>query len=145
MSSIETLADNVRVARKDHTCLLCRRTIEAGQKYRDARFADDGRAYTWREHLRCGEWAYRRAAEVGWDYGVDHVNFIDWLTDEEVEMRCPGNSPDTAARNAGLTHCAECCYGLGYVAASEEDARHLRWVLETLGKPVTEELRRLTA
>ena len=48
------LASTRRTARKPHRCSLCRTTIEIGEAYVDARYAFDGAAWTWREHVECG-------------------------------------------------------------------------------------------
>lgn len=74
---MDVLADNIRRAAHGlHVCGLCRHRIDRGERYRDARIADDGTVWTWREHLRCGDFI-RKATEPYGDADVDYVMFAE--------------------------------------------------------------------
>ena len=47
------LATTVRTARTPKRCLLCQCSIRPGQRYNDARFANEGSAYAWPSHQFC--------------------------------------------------------------------------------------------
>lgn len=44
-----------RAAHGKHRCGWCGWCIVAGERYRDQRCADNGTAWTWREHLTCAD------------------------------------------------------------------------------------------
>lgn len=94
--NVEVLADNIRVARKQHTCQLCRYLIEKGESYRDCRNAYDGRAYTWREHLRCGDFLKAVIDPLDYDDGYDWVLFTE-LVAEHRDVALSRHVPGAAA------------------------------------------------
>jgi hypothetical protein len=89
------LADERPVARKHHRCDQCQCSIAPGQKYRRARFTQDGTAYTWKAHLDCDALAARLWKEyaLSWDEGVI---LHDEERDELVEWR--GDFPHVICR-----------------------------------------------
>ena len=72
--SILVLADEQPVARKEHRCLCCYRTIEPGEKYHRQRNIGDDGPYVWKSCAHCAEmavicdlWAWADDYGVAWD------------------------------------------------------------------------------
>lgn len=79
---IAVLSERVRrAAHGRHRCGLCREPIAARSEYVDRRCADDGTAWTWREHIVCRDVVYEimRREELR----ADDVDGIDawWFAD----------------------------------------------------------------
>lgn len=86
-----TLTRKEVTARKRHRCGFCGHAIERGERYSFSTHAFDGRAYTWRSHLKCQE-----LCDVIWDYvdpddgGMGRDDFRDGLYDVACAFVCPG-------------------------------------------------------
>ena len=71
-----------RVARKRHTCYLCRTPIGIGDTYLDSRHFDGGTAWTVREHIACIALMH---AHPGWwdaDEGWEPETFAAIIADQ---------------------------------------------------------------
>lgn len=77
------LAEHIRrAAHGNHRCGWCDEPIEADHVYRDQRIADDGRAYTWREHLRCAAFVWSHLDQFERDEVYDPRRTYAELVDE---------------------------------------------------------------
>ena len=76
---METIRDNIQVARRIHRCDWCCQQIQVGEKYRSS-FCKDDYVYTWKNHLHCQE----LASKLGWfDEGsVTEDDFYEYVINE---------------------------------------------------------------
>ena len=82
------LADHVRRAAHGlHRCALCGRPIPARTKYSDRRIADNGTAYTWREHLACADLLERAARyfAIGQDEAEAVTSWLEIVEEYQTE------------------------------------------------------------
>lgn len=90
MSDILVLDTKTPVARKPHTCELCRRTIRPGEKYQAQHNVYDGHAYTWKGCAHCRVYAsVIWADDDGWldDAGLDWCAASDYEPDALWKLR----------------------------------------------------------
>lgn len=85
----ENLVIKDRIARKKHTCDLCGKIIDKGEKYEYQKFIYDGAFYEWRSHLACS-----RVSSAIWDYadpdeGMSSDEFDSACADVCGEFICP--------------------------------------------------------
>jgi hypothetical protein len=87
---VQSLDYGKRKARKEHTCSLCARTIDAGETYEYQRNIYDGHLYTWKECVHCD--AMRQLIDFSYwcdlDSGVgpDDVGAFEPSTIAEARM-----------------------------------------------------------
>ena len=68
-----------RIARKKHTCDLCGKIIDKGEKYEYQKFIYDGAFYEWRSHLACS-----RVSSAIWDYADPD----EGMSSDEFDSTC---------------------------------------------------------
>lgn len=85
-----SIANEVRRARKSHTCLLCGRTIGPGEIYRHQRNVDCGDIWTWRNCAHCDvllDWLYTTTRLYDWDEGATPDSIGEWEPETIAEAR----------------------------------------------------------
>jgi len=90
MSDVLVLETKTPVARKSHTCELCRRTIRPGERYQAQHNVYDGHAYTWKGCAHCQAYAAVIWADNdGWldDAGLDWMSASDYEPDTLWKLR----------------------------------------------------------
>ena len=75
----ENLVIKDRIARKKHTCDLCGKIIDKGEKYEYQKFIYDGAFYEWRSHLACS-----RVSSAIWDYADPD----EGMSSDEFDSTC---------------------------------------------------------
>ena len=75
----ENLVIKDRSARKKHTCDLCGKIIDKGEKYEYQKFIYDGAFYEWRSHLACS-----RVSSAIWDYADPD----EGMSSDEFDSTC---------------------------------------------------------
>jgi hypothetical protein len=74
-----------RRARKQHTCVTCKRTIDAGETYLRGSGFGDGEAFTWKECAHCS--AFLNLAAIAWEEEYSEVDFDAFEPSTVTEMR----------------------------------------------------------
>lgn len=80
------------VARVEHRCDDCGRTIRPGETYRRAAGMDGSTAWTWKECAHCEvlvSWLYR--IDEVWGEGHNEETFIEWEPATLNELRLKAN------------------------------------------------------
>lgn len=81
---LECVTENIRkAAHGKHVCQLCLTRIAAGERYRDARMAEDGTMWTWREHLDCSEFMLLHECDE-WDA----IGYANLMREHEAGLCC---------------------------------------------------------
>jgi hypothetical protein len=86
MSAVLLAQHTRKAAHGLHRCGWCGENIAKGERYTDQRIADNGSAYTWREHPACAEriWKWWRAQGYYEDEMTDGwIAWAEMLAEEE--------------------------------------------------------------
>lgn len=85
---MQTIAHEWRTARKQHTCQLCWRTIEPGERYLHQRNVDYGDIWTWRNCAHC-DTLMAIIAQIGYDhdYGITADDIGEWEPETIAHLR----------------------------------------------------------
>jgi len=75
---------DVRVARKEHRCSDCGRTIRPGEQYRRG-VGFDGTAWTWKDCRHCH--AVLNEYDLPWDGEYNADTFHEWAHDGARDLR----------------------------------------------------------
>lgn len=124
---MEMLTRCFRKARKRHSCGLCGRPIEKGERYEEQRCIGDGGPYTFRAHERC-----QRISDAIWDYvdpdnGMTQDDFCDAVNGLMRTFYCPFRCDRFDKENV---ECREGRRGTGCIAKFDEYLKTHKLVLD---------------
>lgn len=85
---MEIIHDERPIARKQHRCEMCSRTIEPGERYRRQRNTDCGDIWTWKNCAHC-DVLLDILCHIGYDhdYGVTYEDVGEWEPETIAEAR----------------------------------------------------------
>lgn len=84
------LEDSRPKARIEHTCTLCRFSIQRGEVYRKYAVAHEGRVHHNKEHLDCTSFMSYVCGQKAWEHMGDHLeNQVELTGPEQVLARWP--------------------------------------------------------
>ena len=127
---MEMLARCFRKDRKRHSCGLCGRLIEKGERYEEQRCIGDGGPYVFRSHERC-----QRVSNAIWDYvdpdnGMTQDEFCDAVNELMSTFFCPFRC-DRFDRQSDGFDCREGRFGTDCIAKFDEYLKTHELVLDT--------------
>lgn len=100
---VTVLENGTRKARKHHQCFECYRMIAPGERYGYQSNVYDGRPYSLRWHIDCGECGSEYRALTGHNYDEEGYPPLrdEWVESGEYEIECNlwrGKFPHVVAR-----------------------------------------------
>lgn len=98
----EVLSYSNPVARKTHKCEYCWGDINPGERYFRGNFVYDGHVYTWKNHLRCGDFMDDQFFSDPWNRseGANEDHFCECL----IAWREKHNLPKDLSTEETLEH-----------------------------------------
>lgn len=125
---MEMLTQCSRKARKRHSCGLCGKTIEKGERYKEQRCIGDRGPYVFRSHERC-----QRVSNAIWDYvdpdnGMTQDEFCDAVNELMSTFFCPFRCDRFDKENG---ECKEGRLGADCIAKFDEYLKTHELVLDT--------------